>query len=116
MFSAFFKKSFTILFDPNNPTELQNVKALNKIMIEEALKMGGTCTGEHGIGIGKKDYLQSEHGDSIFMMQLIKSALDPLNIFNPGKIFTYLSNQKKEETVYSYVSQQESRSIFQFSK
>jgi len=50
-----------------------------------AIAMGGTCTGEHGIGVHKLDALRAEHGDAIALMQAIKRALDPLNLLNPGK-------------------------------
>jgi len=49
--------------------------------------MGGTCTGEHGIGSGKKDYLLKEHGEGVELMRMIKQAWDPKRILNPGKIF-----------------------------
>ncbi|HLB42184.1 MAG TPA: FAD-linked oxidase C-terminal domain-containing protein [Gammaproteobacteria bacterium] len=77
---------FTILVNPNNKKEMQLVKRLNNKVIEEALKRGGSCTGEHGIGIGKIPYLEQEHGDLIFLMRHIKNIFDPLGIFNPGKI------------------------------
>lgn len=77
---------FTVLVDPSNPEEVSKAKEFNKSIIEEALKVGGTCTGEHGIGIGKMSYLKMEHADTIFLLESIKLAIDPLNIFNPGKI------------------------------
>jgi D-lactate dehydrogenase (cytochrome) len=48
--------------------------------------MGGTCTGEHGVGLGKKKYLQAEHGEALEVMRTLKRALDPENRMNPGKI------------------------------
>lgn len=78
---------FTIIIDPENQFELERAREFNRCIVGEALKVGGTCTGEHGIGIGKKTYLEMEHPDSLFLMARIKEAFDPLNIFNPGKIF-----------------------------
>jgi FAD/FMN-containing dehydrogenase len=57
-------------------------------LVERALAMDGTCTGEHGIGIGKQEWLVAELGDAVEQMRMIKRALDPQNLFNPGKIFT----------------------------
>ncbi len=65
--------------------EVRQVKAAYDRMIERALAMGGTCTGEHGIGWGKRHYLLREHGNAVPFMQSIKRALDPDNIMNPGK-------------------------------
>ena len=66
-------------------TEIANLA--NHRLIERALSMGGTCTGEHGIGMGKREFLIAEHGASIKEMKKIKKAFDPKNIMNPGKIF-----------------------------
>jgi D-lactate dehydrogenase (cytochrome) len=55
-------------------------------LVERALAMGGTCTGEHGVGYGKKKYLKSEHGEALEVMRMLKLALDPENRMNPGKI------------------------------
>jgi D-lactate dehydrogenase (cytochrome) len=55
-------------------------------LVERALAMGGTCTGEHGVGYGKKKYLEAEHGDALEVMRTLKRALDPENRMNPGKI------------------------------
>jgi D-lactate dehydrogenase (cytochrome) len=68
--------------------EFERADALNDRMVERALSMGGTCTGEHGVGTGKMKFLQAEHGDAISYMRMIKKALDPQNIMNPGKIFS----------------------------
>jgi D-lactate dehydrogenase (cytochrome) len=60
---------------------------LDRRMVRRAQAMGGTCTGEHGIGIGKLKHMRNEHGDgAIATMQAIKAALDPQNIMNPGKV------------------------------
>jgi len=75
------------LFDPADPQEHAQVKRLNSALLERALAMGGTCTGEHGIGLGKIDWLERELGDAVDLMRAIKRALDPNNIMNPGKIF-----------------------------
>lgn len=76
----------TIVIDPNDAEEFARAKALNKRLVERALAMEGTCTGEHGIGIGKLSYMPLEHGDAINTMWAIKKALDPLNIMNPDKL------------------------------
>ncbi|TMW63454.1 hypothetical protein Poli38472_002395 [Pythium oligandrum] len=70
---------------------MKNVRDFSNRLVLRALAAEGTCTGEHGIGNGKMDYLQLEHGDSVDVMRSIKQAIDPLNIMNPGKIF-YGSN------------------------
>ena len=56
-------------------------------MIKKALELEGTVTGEHGVGLQKKDYLQKQHGDNLPLMKLIKKNIDPNNIMNHGKIF-----------------------------
>ena len=76
----------TILVDPDNNDEMMRAKALNNKMILRALDMDGTCTGEHGVGSGKIDFLTAEHGEGVSCMRAIKIAFDPLNIMNPGKV------------------------------
>jgi D-lactate dehydrogenase (cytochrome) len=66
---------------------MEEVEAINRRMVRRALEMDGTCTGEHGIGIGKQDWLIEELGDAVDLMRQIKRALDPKDLFNPGKIF-----------------------------
>lgn len=81
--------NFHLLFlvDPEHEeSDLQHFQQLNDRLIERALRMGGTCTGEHGIGTGKIRYMQAEHGESVELMRQIKQALDPQNLFNPGKL------------------------------
>ena len=80
---------FGYLIDPNKPEERETAEDLNHKLVARALRLEGTCTGEHGIGLGKIDFLLSETGDgAVDMMRTIKRALDPKNIMNPGKIFT----------------------------
>ena len=79
-----------LLVDPDNPDELTHAQSFSNRLVERALRMEGTCTGEHGVGIGKQKYLALEHGDAALdVMRLIKHALDPDNLMNPGKIFIY---------------------------
>jgi D-lactate dehydrogenase (cytochrome) len=81
--------NFHVVFsiDPNAPAELAEVEAINARLVERALAMDGTCTGEHGIGLGKQAWLVAELGEAVEMMRTIKRALDPKDLFNPGKIF-----------------------------
>ncbi len=77
------------LMDPNDAAEVAAVERLNVQMVQRALRLGGTCTGEHGIGLHKMGYLLEEAGaGAVDMMRSIKRALDPKNIMNPGKVFT----------------------------
>jgi D-lactate dehydrogenase (cytochrome) len=71
--------------DPHDASEVARVRAAYDRLIGRALSMGGTCTGEHGIGVGKIKYLEREHGPALAFMRNIKRALDPDNIMNPGK-------------------------------
>jgi len=72
--------------DPDKPEEMAEAQRLNDRMVARALAMGGTCTGEHGIGYGKMAFLEQEAGDAYAVMGEIKLALDPKNIMNPGKV------------------------------
>jgi D-lactate dehydrogenase (cytochrome) len=73
---------------PDDAESWEKARVINEAMIDHALSVGGTCTGEHGIGIGKRQALLREHGaGSVAMMRQIKQALDPEGTFNPGKIF-----------------------------
>jgi len=77
----------TIFIDPDDEAMFAKALELDQRMVRRALEMGGTCTGEHGIGIGKLKHMRSEHGDgAVALMQALKAALDPQNIMNPGKI------------------------------
>jgi D-lactate dehydrogenase (cytochrome) len=74
------------MIDPNRPDEIAEASRLNDRMVARALAMEGTCTGEHGVGYGKMEFLIAEHGEAVSLMRAIKRALDPANIMNPGKI------------------------------
>jgi D-lactate dehydrogenase (cytochrome) len=76
-----------ILANPADPREAEEAERLNQRIVARALAMDGTCTGEHGVGLHKMDFLRDEHGDdALDLMARIKRAFDPLNIMNPGKI------------------------------
>lgn len=74
------------LFDPEDDRELAEVERLNERLVLRSLALDGTCTGEHGVGYGKLNFLTAEHGEGVSLMRDIKKALDPDNIMNPGKI------------------------------
>jgi len=77
-----------LLVDPAKPEETEIAKQFNKRLVERALRMEGTCTGEHGIGMGKKAKLLDQYGPEVVaLMRSIKTAWDPKGILNPGKIF-----------------------------
>lgn len=81
--------NFHLIFmlDPNDPDERARVAAANHRLVERALKFGGTCSGEHGVGTGKLKYLEEEHGaEALAVMRQVKAALDPKNLMNPGKL------------------------------
>ncbi|AVO44487.1 FAD-binding oxidoreductase [Phreatobacter cathodiphilus] len=72
--------------DPDDPAEWAKANEINDRMVKHAIRLGGTCTGEHGVGIGKMKFMREEHGEALDVMHLIKNALDPKGIFNPGKV------------------------------
>lgn len=75
------------LVDPDSAQDTAEVRRLNRRIVERALAAGGTCTGEHGIGLGKRDFLTAEHGaEAVAVMGAIKAALDPFHLLNPGKV------------------------------
>ena len=81
--------NFHLIFmlDPNDSDERARVAAANHRLVERALKFGGTCSGEHGVGTGKLKYLEQEHGaEALAVMRQVKAALDPKNLMNPGKL------------------------------
>ena len=81
--------NFHVVFalEPDNRDELAEAQQLSHQIVDIALKMDGTCTGEHGVGIGKRNALEKEHGEAVDLMRAIKRALDPQNLMNPGKVF-----------------------------
>jgi len=76
----------TLVLKPEDPEEVAEADRINDRLVARALAMDGTCTGEHGVGYGKIKFLTAEHGEALSVMRAIKKALDPDNIFNPGKI------------------------------
>jgi len=81
--------NFHVVFplEPDNSEELAEAQQLSHQIVDIALELGGTCTGEHGIGVGKRAALAKEHGEAVDLMRAIKHTLDPLNLMNPGKVF-----------------------------
>ena len=73
--------------DPNDTSGWSQIEEINDRIVTRAVEWGGTCTGEHGVGIGKRKYMQLEHGESLSLMRQIKILLDPKGLMNPGKIF-----------------------------
>lgn len=79
-----------LLIDPESKAERELAESINHRIVRRAIAMDGTCTGEHGVGLHKMDFMIEEHGDdAIDVMRSIKHALDPSNLMNPGKIFTF---------------------------
>ena len=75
-----------LCIDPNSPADLAEAEILNDRLVRRAIALDGTCTGEHGVGYGKAKFMNLEHGDGVRFMRMIKQALDPQDILNPGKI------------------------------
>ncbi|WP_191561098.1 FAD-binding oxidoreductase [Metabacillus idriensis] len=75
-----------LMLETSDPLEVNKADQLNEAIVLYALERGGTCTGEHGVGVGKQKYQEKEHGEALRVMEKIKQALDPLNILNPNKI------------------------------
>ena len=80
--------NFHLIFpvNPDDPRDLEEAERLSGRLAERAIAMGGTCSGEHGVGVGKMKYLDREHGEALDVMRAIKRTLDPDNIMNPGKL------------------------------
>ena len=80
--------NFHIAFvlDMNDENEVKEAERINERLVARALSMDGTCTGEHGVGLGKIKYMTEEHGPAISVMRALKTAIDPQNIMNPGKM------------------------------
>jgi D-lactate dehydrogenase (cytochrome) len=79
-----------MLIDPHDPAEVEKAEAVNARMVARAIAMDGTCTGEHGVGMHKMDFLVQEHGEgAIEQMRILKHAFDPKNILNPGKVIRW---------------------------
>lgn len=75
-----------LMIDVDNPKDIERADEVNERIVEYALRFGGTCTGEHGVGVGKQKYQRQEHGEAFHVMQQIKTSLDPLDLLNPGKV------------------------------
>jgi D-lactate dehydrogenase (cytochrome) len=76
-----------LLVDPAKPEETEIAKQFNKRLVERALRLEGTCTGEHGVGMGKMGSMRMELGEDVVdVMRDIKKVLDPDNLMNPGKV------------------------------
>ena len=73
--------------NPDDSREWSAVQDINERIVNRALELGGTCTGEHGVGIGKRKFMEREHGQSYELMKAIKKLVDPKGLMNPDKIF-----------------------------
>lgn len=81
-----------IMYDSTSESEVEKAERLNEEIVKLALRSGGTCTGEHGVGIGKKKFQREEHGEALNIMMALKQRLDPKQILNPSKIFPEHNN------------------------
>lgn len=84
-----------VMYNPENAEELDQIDKLNEEIVKYAFQLGGSCTGEHGVGIGKMKYQQEEHGEALQLMIDMKQMLDPNNILNPGKLLPAVALQVK---------------------
>jgi len=75
-----------LLFDPADPGAIAAAQRVNRAVVEHSISVGGSCTGEHGVGIGKLSFMEAEHGAALEYLRRIKQALDPKGILNPGKM------------------------------
>jgi len=75
-----------LLIDPDDAEQVRRAEEVNRRLVERAIACGGTCTGEHGVGLGKREYLRIEHGEALEVMRSVKAALDPKGLMNPGKV------------------------------
>lgn len=75
-----------LMIDMNDADDIKRTNEFNEMIVMYALERGGTCTGEHGVGVGKQKYQEKEHGKALLVMEKIKQALDPDTLFNPNKI------------------------------
>jgi len=75
-----------LMYNPSDPSDRNKVHKVNSIVVQHSIAAGGTCTGEHGVGIGKISFMSAEHGKALDYMRRLKKVLDPRGILNPGKI------------------------------
>jgi D-lactate dehydrogenase (cytochrome) len=89
-----------MMLDPSSAEELSVAREVNERMVRRAIDMEGTCTGEHGVGVGKKKYLEAELGaPALDLMRTLKRALDPHNLMNPGKVFDMEPSSSADEKI-----------------
>lgn len=86
----------SMMIDPDSAEEVRRAEKVNRRLVRRAIACGGTCTGEHGVGLGKREFMNGEHGPAIDVMRHIKAALDPLNLMNPGKVLPEVESPSPE--------------------